>query len=110
MVWVAISRSRLKKMLLALLRRRRRQPSVVTVATVSTKTITTLNTSTVHTSIALLRMSSNNEDVILAVENTPTYKRTKQMIKDIKRISTPEQDAEDNDSQEGTVEGVISFV
>jgi hypothetical protein len=32
------------------------------------------------------------------------------MIKDIKRISTPEQDAEDNDSQEGTVEGVISFV
>ena len=52
----------------------------------------------------------DNEDVILAVENTPTYKRTKQMIKDIKRISTPELDAEDNDSQEGTVEGVISFV
>ena len=52
----------------------------------------------------------DNEDVILAVENTPTYKRTKQMIKDIKRISTPEQDAEDNESQEGTVEGVISFV
>ena len=52
----------------------------------------------------------DNEDIILAVENTPTYKRTKQMIKDIKRISTPEQDAEDNDSQEGTVEGVISFV
>ena len=52
----------------------------------------------------------DNEDVILAVENTPTYKRTKQMIKDIKRISTPEQDAEDNDSQEGTVEGVISFI
>ena len=52
----------------------------------------------------------DNEDVILAVENTPTYKRTKQMIKDIKRISTPEQDAEDNDSQEGTVEGVIRFV
>ena len=52
----------------------------------------------------------DNEDVILAVENTPTYKRTKQMIKDIKRISTPEQDAEDNDSQEGTLEGVISFV
>ena len=52
----------------------------------------------------------DNEDVILAVENTPTYKRTKQMIKDIKRISTPDQDAEDNDNQEGTVEGVISFV
>ncbi|QUB80162.1 cell division protein FtsZ [Prevotella jejuni] len=52
----------------------------------------------------------DNEDVILAVENTPTYKRTKQMIKDIKRISTPEQDNEDNENKEGAVEGVISFV
>ena len=52
----------------------------------------------------------DNEDVILAVENTPTYKRTKQMIKDIKRISNPEQDNEDNENKEGTVEGVISFV
>ena len=52
----------------------------------------------------------DNEDVILAVENTPTYKRTKQMIKDIKRISNPEQDNEDNESNEGAVEGVISFV
>ena len=51
----------------------------------------------------------DNEDVILAVENTPTYKRTKQMIKDIKRISNPEQDNEDNESNEGAVEGVISF-
>ena len=52
----------------------------------------------------------DNEDVILAVENTPTYKRTKQMIKDIKRISNPEQDNEENESNEGAVEGVISFV
>lgn len=52
----------------------------------------------------------DNEDVILAVENTPTYKRTKQMIKDIKRISNPEQDNEDNESKEDAVEGVISFV
>ena len=52
----------------------------------------------------------DNEDVILAVENTPTYKRTKQMIKDIKRISNPEQDNEDNESNEGAIEGVISFV
>ena len=52
----------------------------------------------------------DNEDVILAVENTPTYKRTKQRIKDIKRISNPEQDNEDNESNEGAVEGVISFV
>ena len=52
----------------------------------------------------------DNEDVILAVENTPTYKRTKQMIKDIKRISNPEQDNEDNENKEDAVEGVISFV
>ena len=52
----------------------------------------------------------DNEDVILAVENTPTYKRTKQMIKDIKRISNPEQDNEENESNESAVEGVISFV
>ena len=49
----------------------------------------------------------DNEDVILAIENTPTYKRTKQMIKDIKRISTPEQEIEEN---ENTEKGVISFV
>ena len=52
----------------------------------------------------------DNEDVILAVENTPTYKRTKQMIKDIKHISNPEQDNEDNENKEDAVEGVISFV
>jgi cell division protein ftsZ len=32
------------------------------------------------------------------------------MIKDIKRISNPEQDNEENESNEGAVEGVISFV
>ena len=51
----------------------------------------------------------DNEDVILAIENTPTYKRTKQMIKDIKRISTPEQEIEENENK-NTVKGVISFV
>lgn len=51
----------------------------------------------------------DNEDVILAIENTPTYKRTKQMIKDIKRISTPEQEIEENENK-NTGKGVISFV
>lgn len=51
----------------------------------------------------------DNEDVILAIENTPTYKRTKQMIKDIKRISTPEQEIEENENK-NTEKGVISFV
>ena len=51
----------------------------------------------------------DNEDVILAIENTPTYKRTKQMIKDIKRISTPEQEIEENENK-NTEKGVIIFV
>ena len=51
----------------------------------------------------------DNEDVILAIENTPTYKRTKQMIKDIKRISTPEQEIEENENK-NTEKGVLSFV
>ena len=51
----------------------------------------------------------DNADVILAIENTPTYKRTKQMIKDIKRISTPEQEIEENENK-NTEKGVISFV
>ena len=51
----------------------------------------------------------DNEDVILAIENTPTYKRTKQMIKDIKRTSTPEQEIEENENK-NTEKGVISFV
>ena len=51
----------------------------------------------------------DNEDVILAVENTPTYKRTKQMVKDIKRIGAPEQNVQENENRD-TVKGVISFV
>ncbi|MBO4660192.1 MAG: cell division protein FtsZ [Prevotella sp.] len=50
----------------------------------------------------------DNEDVILAVENTPTYKRTKQMLKEIQAISSNEVAKEDEPSE--TVEGVISFV
>ena len=51
----------------------------------------------------------DNEDVILAVENTPTYKRTKQMVKDIKRIGAPEQNVQEDENRD-TVKGVISFV
>ena len=47
----------------------------------------------------------DNEDIILAIENTPTYKRTKQMIKDLK--ATPEKK---DDVQDEEVQGVISFV
>lgn len=51
----------------------------------------------------------DNEDVILAVENTPTYKRTKQMLKDIQAISTNNTEQKDDDTAPA-VEGVISFV
>ena len=51
----------------------------------------------------------DNEDVILAVENTPTYKRTKQMLKDIQAISTGTTQS-DNEAPKDAIEGVISFV
>ena len=46
----------------------------------------------------------DNEDIILAIENTPTYKRTKTMIEDLK--SVPEK-KEDTSSE--AIQGVISF-
>ena len=46
----------------------------------------------------------DNEDIILAIENTPTYKRTKQMIEDLK--SVPEKKEETSSEP---IQGVISF-
>ena len=48
----------------------------------------------------------DNEDVILAVEATPTSSRTKQMLNDIKQKSVPETSGEDvapRDKVEGTI-------
>lgn len=52
----------------------------------------------------------DNEDLILAVESTPTYKRTRQMLADLRRMSSREADSarSDKDVQE-PVQGVISF-
>ena len=52
----------------------------------------------------------DNEDVILAVENTPTYKRTKQALKDIQAIGSSEVSGESSEDGSAVVEGVISFV
>ena len=52
----------------------------------------------------------DNEDVILAVENTPTYKRTKQALKDIQAIGNGSNSESHEDNAANTVEGVISFV
>lgn len=47
----------------------------------------------------------DNEDIILAIENTPTYKRTKQMIKELK--AAPEKTEDENQGE--IVQGTISF-
>lgn len=51
----------------------------------------------------------DNEDVILAVENTPTYLRTKQMLGDIKRIGSPDK-MQNDDETSAPDQGIISFV
>ena len=54
----------------------------------------------------------DNEDVILAVDNTPTYKRTRQMLEEIRKQASGEKAAVDNgnDNAAETVQGIISFV
>ena len=52
----------------------------------------------------------DNEDVILAVENTPTYKRTRQMLDDIRNTGSGHKDDKPaTDEQSDTVPGIISF-
>ncbi len=51
----------------------------------------------------------DNEDVILAVENTPTYLRTKQMLGDIKCIGSPNK-MQNDDETSAPDQGIISFV
>lgn len=51
----------------------------------------------------------DNEEVILAVENTPTYKRTRQMLEEIRRqVNAPSQTADTKENTE-PVQGIISF-
>ena len=50
----------------------------------------------------------DNEDIILAVENTPTYIRTKQQLKDIQGFGSDAQTTDESSAED--VRGVISFV
>ncbi|MBP9984557.1 MAG: cell division protein FtsZ, partial [Prevotella sp.] len=52
----------------------------------------------------------DNEDVILAVENTPTYKRTRQMLDEIRNQASgvPSNNNDEKSNQEPT-QGIISF-
>ena len=61
-----------------------------------------------HPRIYLFRQEDlDNEDVILAVENTPTYKRTRQMLEEIRNQANGISTANDDKGKE--IQGVISF-
>ncbi len=51
----------------------------------------------------------DNEDIIMAVENTPTYNRTRQMLEDIRRQSSGEETAEKQEQPGSTNSGKIVF-
>ena len=51
----------------------------------------------------------DNDDVILAVENIPTYKRTKRNIEDIKLINAPKVIAREEEEPKEPINGVINF-
>ena len=51
----------------------------------------------------------DNDDVILAVENTPTFKRTRQSPDDIRKLATGEDTGKGSESMRDTVQGTISF-
>ena len=45
----------------------------------------------------------DNEEVILAIENTPTYKRTQQQVKELRRRLTDEREVVKQKADEGVV-------
>ena len=49
----------------------------------------------------------DNDDVISAVESTPTYNRTRQILDEIRNQATGETKKEE---EENNVQGVISFL
>ena len=52
----------------------------------------------------------DNEDVILAVENTPTYSRTRQKLEEIRNLANGDKEEPETDEKpNGTVQGVINF-
>ena len=60
--------------------------------------------------IFLFRMEDlDNEDVILSVENTPTYKRTRQMLEDISNQASGTTPKKKDDDENEDVKGVITF-
>ena len=65
-----------------------------------------------HPHIFLFRPEDlDNEDVILQVENTPTFKRTRQTLEDIRNLASGNAETEEAKKKDDndTVQGVISF-
>ena len=52
----------------------------------------------------------DNEDVILAVDNSPTYKRTRQMLDEIRNLANGQNAPSETEPSQDTVQGMISFV
>ena len=52
----------------------------------------------------------DNDDIISAVEQTPTYKRTREILESIGQPIQVQETTKSNDSQPQDVQGVISFV
>ena len=52
----------------------------------------------------------DNDDVISAVESTPTYKRTREILDSIHSQATGEDAMQKNDAPQEPVQGIISFV
>ena len=60
--------------------------------------------------IFLFRLEDlDNEDVILSVENTPTYRRTRQMLEEISNQAAGATPKKNDDEDNEDVKGVISF-
>ena len=51
----------------------------------------------------------DNDDVISAVESTPTYKRTREILENINSQASGEEAEDQNTSQAGVVQGTIKF-
>ena len=63
-----------------------------------------------HPHIILFRPQDlDNDHVIMQVEDTPTYKRTRQMLEDIRHIASGQQETTKKEEGDEPVKGVISF-
>ena len=63
-----------------------------------------------HANIYFFRPEDlDNEDVIIAVEESPTYSRSQQRLEDIRKRSVSEPEEDDEEPEETLQEGTISF-